>query len=821
MTDKAEYVSAPIGLADRADQPVIGQLAVYRGEPSRPTERVARIKEYILGTRRKLYIELARLETLSFKRTEGEPTIVRRAKAFRDIVRGMTISIHPGDLIVGNRSPLPRMGVVTPSAAVAWIDKELDTLATRPQDPFDVDPDDIRELREEIFPYWRGHTLEDQAAAMIPPDVKEAIDAKVFQLNQTDHAQGHILPNVEEWLHHGPKGLLTCAEAARGTLARTGGLSAERAEFYEAAEICLTAAADFILRYAALASDLSRVESSPERARELHRIADNCRQLASGPPRDFWQALQSVAFLFVLLQIESNASSLSPGRFDQYTIPYLRRDLQAEKLTLPQSQELLECLWLKFNEMVLLRSAASARYFAGFPIGFNLIVGGQQPDGEDATNALSFMCLEAQADVQMPQPNFSVRLHKRTPDDFLRTVARVISLGTGMPQLFDDEVIIPALEHRGVTRADAMNYAVVGCVELSVPGKALGWSDAAMFNLVRVLELTLYGGIEPETARLVGPPTPRLEELGSFADLEAALAKHLRHFIALMIKGACIVDRLHARQCQTPFLSTVIDDCLAVGMDVTAGGAHYNFSGPQGVQIANVADSLAALKYLVYEQKEIKPQELMTALARNFAEDEVLRQLLLTGAPKYGNDDDYVDGLGSQWARFFCEEVAQYPTPRGGTFQPGFYTVSAHMPLGRNVGATPDGRFAHTPLADGGLSPVAGRDRKGPTAVLRSVAKIDQELVSNGALLNLKFLSSFFEKENALDWFTALLRGFVDLKICHVQFNVVSAETLREAQQHPEQFPGLVVRVAGYSAYFVELDKEVQDEIIRRTEHGV
>ena len=333
-----------------------------------------------------------------------------------------------------------------------------------------------------------------------------------------------------------------------------------------------------------------------------------------------------------------------------------------------------------------------------------------------------------------------------------------------MPQLFDDEVIIPALEHRGVTHADAMNYAVVGCVELSVPGKTLGWSDAAMFNLVRVLEITLYGGIVPETGKSLGAPTGRLEALHSYADLEAAYAQQLRHFIALMIQGACAVDRLHARLCPTPFLSAVIDDCLEVGVDVTAGGAHYNFSGPQGVQIANLADSLAALKHLVYEQKEIKPQELMTALDRNFAGDEVLRQRLLTGAPKYGNDDDYVDGLGSQWARFFCEEVAQYSTPRGGTFQPGFYTVSAHMPLGRNVGATPDGRFAHTPLADGGLSPVAGRDRRGPTAVLRSVGKIDQELVSNGALLNLKFLSSFFQQENALEWFTAFLRGFVDLR---------------------------------------------------------
>ena len=335
-------------------------------------------------------------------------------------MRGMTISIHPGELIVGNRSPLPRMGVVTPSAAVAWIDRELDTLATRPQDPFDVAPEDIRELREEIFPYWRGHTLEDQAAAVIPPDVKEAIDAKVFQLNQTDHAQGHILPNVEEWLHHGPKGLWARAEAARGNLAHKGGLSVEQAEFYEAAEICLAAACRL---HAALCCTRFRPGSRANRRPSGPGSCSESPTTAASSPRGrretFGKRCNRWPSSLCCLQIESNASSLSPGRFDQYMIPYLRRDLQAERLTLPEAQELLECLWVKFNEMVLLRSAASARYFAGFPIGFNLIVGGQQADGQDATNALSFMCLEAQADVQMPQPNFSVRLHKKTPDDFL------------------------------------------------------------------------------------------------------------------------------------------------------------------------------------------------------------------------------------------------------------------------------------------------------------------------------------------------------------------------------------------------------------------
>jgi pyruvate formate-lyase/glycerol dehydratase family glycyl radical enzyme len=819
----------------------IGQLPVCRGGTAVPIGRVVRLKDRILSTERRLYVEPARLMTESFRRTEGEPAIARRAKAFRDIVRGMTITIHPDELLVGNRSPLPRMGVVTPSAAVDWIDKELETLSTRPQDPFQVDPEDIRVLREKVFPYWRGKTLEDVVAAAIPPDVQVARDCKVVKLNQTDHAQGHILPDVETWLSEGVSGLKARAIAVRDRRNRQGELTQEQEQFYEAAIICLDAAAEFMHRYGDLASEQARStnsprlrtqgsrsgqagqaqeERSPQRRRELERIARNCHHLACEPPRDYWEALQAIWFLFVLLQVESNASSFSPGRLDQYLLPFLRQDLAAGGLTPGQAQELLECLWLKFNEIVLLRSAHSARYFAGFPIGFNVIVGGQLADGTDATNELSYMCLQAQADVGLPQPNFSVRLHKHTPQDLLLGAARVIRMGSGMPQLFNDEVIVPAYENRGVTHEDAMNYAVVGCVELSIPGKTMGWSDAAMFNLVRALEITLYGGVEPETGKQVGPPTGHLEELATFAEFEAAYAEQIRHFIALMVKGANIVDTLHARVCQTPFLSTVVDDCLEVGQDVTAGGAHYNFSGPQGVQVANMADSLAALKWMIYDEQEICPAELMTALRQNFCNAEALRQRLLNGPPKYGNDDDAVDLLGRKWARFYCDEVARYSNPRGGPFHPGFYTVSAHVPLGHNVGATPDGRLAYTPLADGGLSPVAGRDVKGPTAALWSVSKIDQKLVSNGALLNLKFLPSFFERDEALDWFTGFLRAFVELNVSHVQFNVVSGETLRRAQLHPELFRGLVVRVAGYSAYFVELDREIQDEIIRRTAHS-
>ena len=386
-----------------------------------------------------------------------------------------------------------------------------------------------------------------------------------------------------------------------------------------------------------------------------------------------------------------------------------------------------------------------------------------------------------------------------------------------MPQVFNDEVIIPGQIVRGIAAEDAVNYAVVGCVELSTPGKALGWSDSAMFNMVRILELTLFGGKDTTTAELIGLPTPALDQMRAFTELEAAYDAQLAHFVQAMVEGCNVVDAIHAEILPSPFLSLVIHDCIEKGRDVTAGGAHYNFSGPQGVQIANVADSLAAVRQAVFEEGWVGAGELLAALRGDFAGHELLRQRLIHRVPKYGNDDDRVDRHAARWADRYSELVSRHPTIRGGAYQPGFYTVSAHMPMGAHVGATPDGRAATAPLADGGLSPSAGRDRKGATAVLRSVSKINLERASNGTLLNMKFLPSFFAGPDALDKFVLLLTGFCRLKIPHVQFNVVSADTLRAAQSQPEEYRHLVVRVAGYSAYFTELDRRLQDEIIART----
>ena len=795
-------------------------------DTTRPTERVARIKARLLRDEREIDVERARYTTQSYRETEGEPMPIRRAKMLLHLVRHMNITIHPDELIVGNRSLLPRMGVIAPEGAVDWVDQELDILPTRPQDRFNIRPEQIKELREEIFPYWRGKTLEDTVAARIPDRVRAAVQGKVFSLNQTDHAQGHILPDVAGWLRLGVKGLREKVEAARSRRGDRLAVPTDQQVFYDAALIALQAAQEFMMRYADLARRLAALAVDEARVRELERIATVCAWVSENPPRDFWEALQLAWFLFVLLQIESNASSFSPGRFDQYMLPFLEHDLESGRLTLSEAQALLEHMWLKFSEIVLLRSSASARYFAGFPIGFNIALGGQLADGSfdsaqgggDATNFLSYMCLRAQADVGLSQPNLSIRIHERSPHEFLMAAAFVISRGSGMPQVFNDEVVIPGQIKRGIVPEDALNYAVVGCVELSTPGKALGWSDAAMFNMARVLELTLFGGKEPQTGWQIGLETPRLDEISSFADLEAAYDRQLAHLVALMVQGCNVVDAIHAEVLPSPFLSLVIDDCIGRGLDVTAGGAYYNFSGVQGVQVANVADSLAAVRQAVFEEKWLAADKLLAALRANYEGEETLRQRLIHRVPKYGNDDDRVDSLAQKWADRYSELVARYRNVRGGVYQPGFYTVSAHVPMGKNVGATPDGRHAGDPLADGGLSPSAGRDRCGPTAVLRSVGKINLELASNGTLLNMKFLPSFFDGTRALEKFVTLLRGFCRLKIPHVQFNVVSADMLRQAQANPEAYRYLVVRVAGYSAYFTELDRELQDEIIRRTE---
>lgn len=762
------------------------------------TARIERLKAAMFANPREISLERALLYTVSHQQTEGEPTILRRAKATAHILDHVEISIRADELIAGNRTVKPRAGIVSPEMDPYWLLKELEQFPTRPQDRFEISNEDKQIYREQLFPYWEKRSMKDFINEQMTDEVKTAVKTQIFSINQTDKGQGHIIIDYPRLLKNGLGQLV-------GEMRSLTTQHPDNA-FYQAALLLLEASQRHILRYSALAQEMSFACSDALRREELANIAEISRTIATERPRGFYQACQLFWYMNIILQYESNASSLSLGRFDQYMLPFYQTSLQQGEE--PQFlQELLESLWIKCNDIVLLRSTSSARYFAGFPTGYTILLGGLTETGRSAVNPLSFLCLDSYQNTQLPQPNLGVRVNELIDRPFLLKTAETIRIGTGIPQIFNDEVVVPAFLNRGVSLEDARDYSVVGCVELSIPGKTYGLHDIAMFNLLKVMEIVL---LENEgNANL------------SYDDLLEQIRHKICHYVKLMAQGSNICDIGHRDWAPVPLLSSFISDCLHNGKDITEGGARYNFSGVQGIGIANLSDSLHALKGIVFDQQRLSFDELIATLKANFAtpEGKQIRARLINRFEKYGNDIDVVDNISADLLRFYCKEVETYRNPRGGQFTPGSYTVSAHVPLGAVVGATPDGRYAGEQLADGGLSPMLGQDTQGPTAVLKSVSKLDNYLLSNGTLLNVKFTPSTLEGQSGLNKLADFLGAFTKLKLQHIQFNVVNAETLRAAQAKPQDYAGLVVRVAGYSAFFVELSKEIQDDIIRRTAH--
>ncbi|TBM20754.1 formate C-acetyltransferase [Hafnia paralvei] len=762
------------------------------------TARIERLKAAMFANPREISLERALLYTASHQQTEGEPTILRRAKATAYILDHVEISIRADELIAGNRTVKPRAGIVSPEMDPYWLLKELEQFPTRPQDRFEIANEDKQIYREQLFPYWEKRSMKDFINEQMTDEVKTAVKTQIFSINQTDKGQGHIIIDYPRLLENG---LGQLVDEMRSLTSRHPDNA-----FYQAALLLLEASQRHILRYSALAQEMSFACSDALRREELANIAEISRTIAVERPRGFYQACQLFWYMNIILQYESNASSLSLGRFDQYMLPFYQASLQQGED--PQFlQELLESLWIKCNDIVLLRSTSSARYFAGFPTGYTILLGGLTETGRSAVNPLSFLCLDAYQNTQLPQPNLGVRVNELIDRPFLLKTAETIRIGTGIPQIFNDEVVVPAFLNRGVSLEDARDYSVVGCVELSIPGKTYGLHDIAMFNLLKVMEIVL---LENEGNANLG-----------YDDLLEQIRHKICHYVKLMAQGSNICDIGHRDWAPVPLLSSFISDCLHNGKDITEGGARYNFSGVQGIGIANLSDSLHALKGIVFDQQRLSFDEIIATLKANFAtpEGEQIRARLINRFEKYGNDIDVVDNISADLLRFYCKEVETYRNPRGGQFTPGSYTVSAHVPLGAVVGATPDGRYAGEQLADGGLSPMLGQDAQGPTAVLKSVSKLDNYLLSNGTLLNVKFTPSTLEGQSGLNKLADFLGAFTKLKLQHIQFNVVNAETLRAAQAKPQDYAGLVVRVAGYSAFFVELSKEIQDDIIRRTAH--
>ena len=807
----------------------------------------------------------AKLITESYKETEGEPIITRRAKAFAHILHNIPIIIRDNELIVGSSTIAPRGCQTFPEFSYEWLEAELDTVATRTADPFEIAEETKAELKE-ADKYWKGKTTSELATSYMAPEAIKAIEHNIFTPgNYFYNGVGHVTVKYWEVLETGFEGIMEKAQKELDGCSVGDGNYARKSHFLEAVILSCKAVIDYAGRYAKLAQEMAAQTSDPVRKQELLVIAENCSRVPAKGAQNFYEACQSFWFVQQLLQMESSGHSISPGRFDQYMYPYYKKDMEAGTITREFAQELMDCIWVKLNDLNKCRDAASAEGFAGYSLFQNLIAGGQNKEGEDVTNDLSVMCIQASMNVHLPAPSLSVRVWNGSPHEFLIKAAELTRTGIGLPAYYNDEVIIPALQNRGLSLEDAREYNIIGCVEPQKAGKTEGWHDAAFFNMCRPLELVFSNGMDK--GEMVGIPTGDVTQMKTFDEFFDAYKKQMEYCISLLVNADNAIDVAHAERCPLPFLSCMIDDCLKEGKSVQEGGAVYNFTGPQGFGIANMADGLFAIRKLVYEDKKVSMKELKEALAWNYDKgldaqsagdmtEMIMKAMQKAGrnvdastaegllktfmgmkpgeqktqrfkeihdmideVPKFGNDIPEVDYFAREVAYTYSKPLQKYNNPRGGKFQAGLYPVSANVPLGGQTGATPDGRYAHTPVADG-VSPSAGKDVKGPTAAATSVSRLDHFIVSNGTLFNQKFHPSALSGREGLEKFVALIRGYFDQKGMHMQFNVVDRQTLLDAQEHPEKYKHLVVRVAGYSALFTTLSRSLQDDIIRRTEQG-
>lgn len=837
----------------------------YYSGSIKKSDRITRLVDNLFKTKPEIESSRAVLLTESYKKTEGEPVILRRAKAFKNITENIPIVIRDEELIVGSQCIAPRSCQTFPEYSYTWLEDEFETIETRSADPFVITEDTKKKLKE-ANSYWAGKTTSELATSYMDERARAAIEHNIFTPgNYFYNGVGHVTVNYGEVLKIGYKGIKEKAKAALGKLKITDPDCSVRRAFLEAVIISCDSAINYAKRYSALAKQLADKESNPVRRAELIAISENCNKVPENGAESFWEACQSFWFIQMLIQLEASGHSISPGRFDQYMYPYYKADMDSGKITREYAQELIDCVWVKLNDMTKVRDLASAEGFAGYSMFQNLIAGGQTPDGRDATNDLSFMCIEACMHVMLPQPSFSVRVWNGTPHEFMLKAAELTRTGIGFPAYYNDEVVIPALISRGLTMEDARDYNIIGCVEPQKSGKTDGWHDAAFFNMCRPLELVFSNGMDEGCQ--VGIKTGELPEFKTFDDFYDAYKAQISDMIELMVNADNAIDIAHAERCPLPFLSSMVEDCIGRGKSVQNGGAVYNFTGPQGFGVANMADSMYTIKKLVYEDKKFTLCELKEALQNNYGKAnsdkytektavevlkrmtdagieindqvvaEVIKQVknsdipadkktkyqnildMIEALPKFGNDNEEIDALARDVAYTYTKPVEKYKNPRGGRYQAGLYPVSANVPLGAQTGATPDGRLAHTPVADG-VSPSAGNDINGPTASANSVSRLDHFIASNGTLFNMKFHPSALAGKSGLEGFVSLVRGYFDQKGSHMQFNVVSRETLRDAQKNPDKYRSLVVRVAGYSALFTTLSKSLQDDIINRTEQS-
>ncbi|MDY0019266.1 MAG: glycyl radical protein [Anaerolineae bacterium] len=782
------------------------------------SERVARLRQQSLEAVPTISTERAELMTRFYRQKDGLVSApVQRALSFQYLMEHKTICINEGELIVGEKGPAPKATPTYPELCCHSLD-DLDILDSREKIPFKVTPEARKTYEEAIIPFWRGRSMRDLIFREMTEAWKESYAAGVFTEFMEQRSPGHTV--LDDKIYH--KGFLDFKADIQRSLEALDYLNDPEAyarqEELKAMAICADALIRFAERHAERARELAAQEPSPERQQELLRIAEVCTHVPAHAPRDFWEALQYYWFVHLGVVTEMNPwDAFNPGRLDQHLYPFYRQGLEGGTLTREAAEELLQCFWVKFNNQPAPPKVGVTAAESGTYTDFAQInLGGVRKDGSDGVNEVTFLLLDVIEEMRLLQPSSSIQVSKKSPDRFIKRAARIIRTGFGQPSVFNTDATVQELVRQGKSLVDARDGGTSGCVEVGAFGKE-NYNLTGYFNMPKMLELVLHNGVDPRTGKQLGPATGDPAQFESFEELFAAYRTQLEHFVDIKVRGNQVIERLYARYLPAPFLSLVISDCIANGKDYHDGGARYNTSYIQGVGLGTITDAMTALKYHVFDQRTLALPELLAVLDGDFAGSERVRQLLLNRTPRYGNDDAYADEVMVALFEAYFGAIDGRKNTKGGTYHIDLLPTTCHVYFGSVVGATADGRRAGQPLSEG-ISPVQGADRHGPTAVIKTVAKMDH-VRTGGTLLNQKFTPQLLAGDAGLDHLVDLIRSYFKLDGHHIQFNVVDAATLRAAQQHPEQYRDLIVRVAGYSDYFCDLGRALQDEIIARTEH--
>ncbi len=780
-------------------------------------ERVIELRRTSLETQPSISIERSRLITEAYRKYEGTVSVpVLRALAFKHLLEHKTICINPGELIVGERGESPQSTPLYPELCCHSL-ADLEIINNREKISFKVSPE-VKAIQEkEIIPFWQERSIRTKIFKEMTPEWLDCYQAGLFTEFMEQRAPGHTVADHKIY----QQGFLDFKREIKEELARLDFYddpeAYEKQEELNAMLICADALIRFAERHAEKAEELAASEADPVRKEELLKIAAGCSHIPGHKPRDFQEALQMYWFVHLGVITELNTwDSFNPGRLDQHLLPFYQDGLAAGTLTREKAQELLQCFWIKFNNQpappkvgITLQESGTYTDFA------NINNGGLRADGSDGVNEVSYLILDVIDEMRLLQPSTNIQLSKKNPNRFLKRALGIIKKGWGQPSVFNADQVINEMLRQGKTIEDARCGGTSGCVETGAFGKE-SYILTGYFNLTKVLEITLYDGVDPRTGKKIGLSTGDPAKFKSFDQLMVAFQQQLHHFIDIKIRGNNVIEKLYSNYMPAPFLSIIISDCIKKGKDYNAGGARYNTNYIQGVGIGSITDSLAALKYHVFDQHNQTWPDFLQILEQDFTDHEEFRQILLNKTPKYGNDDLYADSIMTAVFDRFYDQVNGRKNMKGGYYRINMLPTTCHVYFGSVIGATPDGRKAGLPLSEG-ISPVQGADRSGPTAVIKSAARMDQ-VRTGGTLLNQKFTPKLLADEKGLNSLLHLIRAYFKLDGHHIQFNVIDAATLRQAQAEPENYRSLIVRVAGYSDYFNNLNKDLQDEIIARTE---